>query len=104
MMVRKKLKNRTVMLGIFAVLAAALILTFYIWHQAESIHLGYSIGELEKHVLELEQEVEKLEAEKSRLLSLKRVEAIARRHLELDLPNKDQLVFAESAGEEKSHE
>lgn len=104
MMVRKKLKKRTLMVGIFAVLAATLILTFYIWHQAESIHLGYSIGELEKHVMELEQEVEKLETEKSRLLSLKRVEAIARRHLALDLPKKDQMVFAESAGEEKSYE
>ncbi|MFO7867086.1 MAG: cell division protein FtsL [Candidatus Aminicenantes bacterium] len=95
MMVRKKIKKRAVILGISAALTAMLILTFYIWHQAKSIHLGYSIGSLEEQVLELEREVEKLEAEKSRLLSLERVESIARRELNLVFPEKEQLVFIE---------
>lgn len=86
------------MLGIFIGLAAMLILTFYIWHQAESIHLGYSIGKLEEQVKELEQEVEKLETEKTRLLSLDRVEAIARRDLRMVFPDPDQLIFTEAKG------
>jgi cell division protein FtsL len=104
MMVRKRYKKRTIMLGFLAVLAAVLILTFYIWHQAESIHLGYSIGDLEKKVMDLEQEVEKLEAEKSRLLSLERVESIARTHLNLILPEKDQMIFAETTDNDSDHE
>lgn len=92
------------MLGLFAVFAAMLILTFYIWHQAESIHLGYSIGDLEECVLNLEREVEKLEAEKSRLLSLERVEAIARRELNLVFPESEQMIFVETSGDRKNHE
>lgn len=97
-MVRKKFKKRTVITGILTALAAMLILTFYIWHQAESINLGYTIGDLEERVIELEREVEKLEAEKSRLLSLERVEAIARRDLDLVFPEKEQMVFIQKSG------
>jgi cell division protein FtsL len=54
--------------------------------------------------MDLEQEVEKLEAEKSRLLSLERVESIARTHLNLILPEKDQMIFAETTDNDSDHE
>ena len=71
------------------------ILTFYIWHQMESIRLGYEIGELEEKVLTLRSEVDELETEKSSLLSLDRVEKIAKKELNLSEPKKEQLVYDE---------
>ncbi len=71
------------------------ILTFYIWHQMESIRIGYEIGRLEEKVLTLRRDVDKLEAKKSSLLSLDRVEKIAKEELNLVEPKKEQLVYDE---------
>jgi len=92
-MVRKKLNKKKVFLGIIGTLIVVFILTFYIWHQAESIRLGYQKGELEEKVLSLQKEVEKLEAKKSSLLSLERVEKISKEKLNLSEPKKDQIIY-----------
>ncbi len=70
-----------------------LILTFYIWNQIESVRLGYKIGKLEDDLQTLEKEVEKLEAKKSSLLSLERVEKIAKKKLKLEKPKKEQIIY-----------
>ncbi|KKN62031.1 hypothetical protein LCGC14_0515830 [marine sediment metagenome] len=71
------------------------ILTFYIWHQMESIRIGYEIGTLEEKVLTLGRQVDELQTEKSYLLSLDRVEKIAKEELNLVEPKKEQLVYDE---------
>lgn len=71
------------------------ILTFYIWHQTESIRIGYEIGKLEEKVLTLRRQVGELQTEKSFLLSLDRVEKIAKEELNLVEPKKEQLVYDE---------
>ena len=71
------------------------ILTFYIWHQMESIRIGYEIGSLEEKVLTLGRQVDELQTEKSYLLSLGRVEKIAKEELNLVEPKKEQLVYDE---------
>lgn len=71
------------------------ILTFYIWHQMESIRIGYEIGKLEEKVLTLRRQVGELQTEKSFLLSLDRVEKIAKEELNLVEPKKEQLVYDE---------
>jgi len=71
------------------------ILTFYIWHQMESIRIGYEIGTLEEKVLTLGKQVDELQTEKSYLLSLDRVEKIAKKELNLVEPKKEQLVYDE---------
>lgn len=71
------------------------ILTFYIWHQMESIRIGYEIGTLEEKVLTLGRQVDELQTEKSFLLSLDRVEKIAKEELNLVEPKKEQLVYDE---------
>ncbi len=71
------------------------ILTFYIWHQMESIRIGYEIGTLEEKVLTLRRQVGELQTEKSFLLSLDRVEKIAKEELNLVEPKKEQLVYDE---------
>jgi cell division protein FtsL len=61
----------------------------------ESIRIGYEIGTLEEKVLTLQREVDELETEKSSLLSLDRVEKIAKEELNLVEPKKEQLVYDE---------
>lgn len=95
-MVRKKFKKKQIALGIFCTTIVIFILTFYIWHQVESVRLGYKIGQLEQEVLSLKKEVERLEAKKSSLLSLERVEKIAREELNLISPKKEQIVSDDS--------
>jgi len=94
--VRKRFNKKQIALGIFCTLIVIFILTFYIWHQVESVRLGYKTGVLEQEVLYLKKEVEKLEAKKSSLLALERVERIAREKLNLDAPKKEQIVYDDS--------
>jgi len=73
------------------------LLTFYIWHQAESIRLGYQTRELEEEIATIKNDIEQLEAEKAFLLSLERVEKIATQKLKLRPPEDKQIVHFESA-------
>ncbi len=83
------------MLFISCTIIVISILTFYIWHQMESIRIGYEIGTLEEKVLTLGRQVDELQTEKSYLLSLGRVEKIAKEELNLVEPKKEQLVYDE---------
>jgi len=92
-MVRKKFSKKEIVIGIASTLFALIILSLYVWHQTESVSLGYDLAELEYRVMQLEKEVEKLETEKSSLLTLDRVENIARKKLELSEPKENQIVY-----------
>lgn len=92
-MVRKKFGKKEILIGFLFIILVISILTFYIWHQMESIRIGYETGELEKKIEALRKEVETLEAEKSKLLSLDRVERIAKEELKLKKPKKEQIVY-----------
>lgn len=70
-----------------------LILIFYIWNQIESIQLGYKISRLEENLQALKKETEKLETEKSSLLSLERVEKIAKEKLKMEKAKKEQIIY-----------
>jgi len=83
------------MLFVSCTIIVIFILTFYIWHQMESIRIGYEIGKLEEKVLNLGRQVDELQTEKSYLLSLDRVEKIAKEKLNLVEPKKEQLVYDE---------
>jgi cell division protein FtsL len=61
----------------------------------ESIRIGYEISKLEEKVLTLGRQVDELQTEKSSLLSLDRVEKIAKEELNLVEPKKEQLVYDE---------
>ena len=92
-MVRKKLSKKDILIGGAWTFIVIFILTFYIWNQVESIRLGYKIGHLEVDLENLKKEVEMLEAEKSSLLSLEKVEKIAKDKLKLQSPKKDQIIY-----------
>ena len=94
-MVRKKFKKRDILIGAAWTLIVIVILTFYIWSQIESIRLGYKIGNLEVDLENLKKDVEKLEAEKSSLLALEKVDKIAREKLKLQDPRADQIIYVD---------
>jgi len=94
-MIRKKISKKLIVLGLIGGLFAIFFLTFYIWHQMESIRIGYEIGKLEEKVTALVEEVKILQTKKSALLSLDRVEKIAKKELKLVPVKKDQLIYEE---------
>ena len=92
-MVRKKFSRKEIAIGVACTLFALLVLSLYVWHQTESVSLGYDSAELEYRVIQLEKEVEELETVKSSLLTLDRVEKIARNKLKLSEPEEEQIVY-----------
>jgi cell division protein FtsL len=90
-MIRKKISKKEIVIGILSTLFIIALLTFYIWHQAETIRLGYKTRELEADIANLKKEIEQLEAEKASLLSLDRVEHIAKVKLRMKPPEEDQV-------------
>ena len=100
-MVGRKFKTREIVLGLLALVFVILVVTFYIWHQAESIRLGYQTRELEGDIASIKKDIEQLEAEKAFLLSLERVEKIATQTLKMRSPEDKQIVYHESAEKAK---
>lgn len=92
-MVRKKYQKKEILLAAACLLLAVATLTFYIWHQAALISLGYQIGKLEADILRLEEDIKKLETHKASLLSLDRVDKIARDALNLVEPKEEQIIY-----------
>jgi cell division protein FtsL len=97
-MVRKKYTWRQLVIGAGLIVLFLGNLTFYIWYQSESIRLGYKIHELEMNVEELKEEIKKLEAKKESLLSLERIDRIAREQLNLQEPRPEQIIFEDRVG------
>jgi len=92
-MVRKKYQKKEIALATGCILLAIATLTFYIWHQAALISLGYQIVNSEGEILRLEDDIKRLEAEKASLLALDKVERIAREKLNLSEPKEEQIIY-----------
>jgi cell division protein FtsL len=92
-MVRKKFTKKEIMLVITCTLFIISILTFYIWHQVEAVRLGYKINRLEEKIQKLKIEVEELETTKASLLSLEKVERIAKDKLKMVKTQENQKVY-----------
>jgi cell division protein FtsL len=92
-MVRKKFTKREMMLVIICTVFIISILTFYIWNQVEAVRIGYEINRLEEKVQELKIEVEELETVKASLLSLDKVEKIAKEKLKMVKTQENQKIY-----------
>jgi cell division protein FtsL len=92
-MVRKKYTWRQLALGTAVFILFLSNLTFYIWYQSESVRLGYQVHALEMKAGQLKEEIKKLEARKESLLSLERVDRVARNQLNLQEPAPEQIIF-----------
>jgi cell division protein FtsL len=93
MMVRKKYQKKEIALAAGCILLAIAILTFYIWHQAALVSLGYKTGRLEQEILSLKEDIKILETEKAALLAPDKVEKIAREKLNLSEPKDGQIIY-----------
>jgi cell division protein FtsL len=94
-MVRKKFTKKEMMLVFTCTVFIISILTFYIWHQVEAVRLGYEINRLEEKAQKLKIEVEELETTKASLLSLEKVERIAKEKLKMVKTQENQKVYEE---------
>jgi len=103
-MVSKKFTKKQIAMGILCMLFVITLLTFYIWHQAESIRLGYQSRKLEEDITSIKKDIEQLEAERASLLSLERVEEIARHKLGMRPPEEEQIAYHESATQKKKED
>ena len=92
-MVHRRYGVKEIALGAGFVLLLLVILTFYIWYQTEAVQLGYRIGELQNRIAQMKKDIERLEAKKAELLSLRRIEGIARRDLGLVDPAPGQVLY-----------
>jgi cell division protein FtsL len=97
-MKRKKNKGKSLAMSLAVAVVIVLILLFYIWHQVESIRLGYDINRLESRLEALQEEIATLEAERAELLSPENVETIAREELGFTEIRDSQIVASDSPG------
>ena len=92
-MVRKKLERKEIAAAAGCILLAVATLTFYIWHQAAVIQIGFQTGRLEEKIVGLKEEIKKLETDKAALLAPDRVDRIAREELHLVEPQPEQIIY-----------
>lgn len=92
-MVRRKYEKKEIVAAAGCVLLAIATLTFYIWHQAAIIQLGYQLSRLEEKKARLGEDIERLETERAALLAPDRVDRIAREELRLVEPKQDQIIY-----------
>jgi len=90
-MIRKKFGKKEIFLGLLIGTIVTLVLTAYIWHQAESYRLGITTREMESEVQLLKREIQTLEVKKAQLLRLERVKKIAEEELNLTKVKKEQI-------------
>jgi cell division protein FtsL len=92
-MVRKKLERKEIAAAAGCILLAVATLTFYIWHQAAVIQIGFQTGQLEEKKAGLKEEIKKLETDEAALLAPDRVDRIAREELRLVEPQPEQIIY-----------
>jgi cell division protein FtsL len=92
-MVRKKLDRKEIAAAAGCILLAVATLTFYVWHQAAIIQIGYQTSRLEEKMAGLNVDIKKLETDKAALLAPDRVDRIAREELRLVEPQPEQIIY-----------
>ncbi|MDH4272944.1 MAG: cell division protein FtsL [Candidatus Aminicenantes bacterium] len=92
-MVRKKFEKKEIAAAAGCILLAIATLTFYIWHQAAIIQLGYQTSRLEENKARLGEDIKRLETERAALLAPDRVDRIAREELRLVEPKPEQIIY-----------
>jgi len=102
-MVRKKLPKKEIAAAAGCIVLAVATLTFYVWHQAAVIQIGFQTSRLEEKKAALEEDIKKLETDKAVLLAPVRVDRIAREELGLLEPKPEQIIY-EGIPPAKNHE
>ena len=95
-MVRRTFDKKEIAAAAGCILLAIATLTFYIWHQAAIIQLGYQTSRLDEKKARLEEDIKRLETEQAALLAPERVDRIAREELRLVEPRPDQIIYEDT--------
>lgn len=92
-MVRRKFEKKEIAAAAGCIFLAIATLTFYIWHQAAIIQLGYQTSLFEEKIARLGEDIKRLETERAALLAPDRVDRIAREELRLVEPKPEQIIY-----------
>ncbi len=75
--------------------AVLVVVLFYVWQHVQVVRLGYEVEYLAGERAALIQQQKELRLDVARLMSLRRVEEIARGQLGLTSPKSDQVIVLE---------
>jgi cell division protein FtsL len=92
-MVHRKFSRKQIVAAAAVSLGIIAVLSFYLWHLTENVRLGYAISLAQNAIQRLDKDVMRLKTQRTALLSLDRVERIARERLGLTDPRKDQVLY-----------
>lgn len=84
-------RRLTLVLGVIAAVLAVVFVRA--WQQMQVMKLGYLLGQQQQQVQQLAEEHRQLLSQRNALISLQRVEILARQELRLAPPRSEQLVF-----------
>ncbi|MFH1369325.1 MAG: hypothetical protein ABII64_09395 [Elusimicrobiota bacterium] len=70
----------------------AMILSFYVWQQTQSVRMGYRVEEMKRECGKWEQENSTLKLKIERLSSLERLDQFSREH-KLVVPDEKNIVY-----------
>ena len=88
-----KVRARVVRRGVaLAAIAIALSLVF-VWTRVRVIQLGYEVSQINRQITELLRQKNQLDAEVAKLKSPERLEAVAKEHFHMRLPEAGEIVF-----------
>jgi cell division protein FtsL len=73
-------------------ITAAIVLAFYVWQQTQSIRLGYAVDNYRKECEMWEQENKALRLKINRLLSMERLDAVAKEK-KLITPDEKKIIY-----------
>ena len=73
-------------------MALAFVLAFYVWQQTQSIRLGYSVDNCKKECEQWEQDNKALRLKINRLLSMERLDAVAKEK-KLINPDEKRIIY-----------
>lgn len=102
-MVRRKLSWKEIAAAGGCVFLVVATLTFYVWHQAAIIQIGYQTTRLEEKIAATKEDIKRLETDRAALLAPGRVDRIAREELHLVEPGSGQIIY-EGMPAGKNHE
>lgn len=91
---RQPARRRTAAVAVFVTFMLFLLLFTYSSLNLKNIDYGYKMQALKEQVDTLQIEIDKLEAERAFLVSLERVDHLARTRLGLAPPSREQVIRA----------
>jgi len=88
-------QNRFVKRWAVWIILLTVLALFYVWSRVRVVELGYELSSLEQNAQELAKQIAAVEADIAKLKSPKRLEAVAKGELGMQVPTAEQTVLVQ---------